>query len=92
VGSLEPGKRADLTVVDLRGVHASPAAPEDVLSPLVYAGRASDVVHVLIEGRPVLRDRQLLTLDAPAVAASARKHAERVARRAVLPTPVARAV
>lgn len=91
VGSLEEGKRADITVVDLRGVHASPSAPEDVLSPLVYAGRATDVVHVLIEGRPVLKDRQLLTLDGPAVAENARKQAARVAKRAVMPTPVARA-
>lgn len=92
VGSLEEGKRADITVVDLRGVHASPSAPEDVLGPLVHAGHATDVVHVLIDGKPVLKDRQLLTLDEPAVVASARKHANRVAARAVHPSPIARAV
>jgi cytosine/adenosine deaminase-related metal-dependent hydrolase len=91
LGSLEEGKRADITVVDLRGVHSSPSAPEDVLSPLVYAGRATDVVHVLIEGKPVMKDRQLLTMDGPAVVANARKQAERVAKRAVMPNPVARA-
>jgi cytosine/adenosine deaminase-related metal-dependent hydrolase len=91
VGSLEEGKRADITVVDLRGLHASPSAPEDVLAPLVYAGRASDVVHVLIDGKPVLKDRQLLTLDAAGVVANARQHAERIAARAVHPASLPKA-
>ncbi|XXF76561.1 5'-deoxyadenosine deaminase [Myxococcaceae bacterium GXIMD 01537] len=91
IGSLEVGKRADISVVDLRGAHASPSAPEDVLSPLVYAGRATDVVHVLIDGKPVMRDRQLLTLDAPAVVEAARRQSERVAKRAQRKAPIARA-
>jgi 5-methylthioadenosine/S-adenosylhomocysteine deaminase len=82
LGSLEEGKRADITVVDLSGLHALPADPMDVLSPLVYAARSNDVVHVLIDGRLVLKDRVLLTLDAQEVAANALRHAERVARRA----------
>ncbi|MBF5044315.1 5'-deoxyadenosine deaminase [Aggregicoccus sp. 17bor-14] len=85
VGSLEVGKRADVTVVDLRALHATPAPderPQDVLGPLVYAARASDVVHVLIDGRPVLMDRQLRTLDADDVAERARTHARRLAERA----------
>lgn len=81
LGSLEPGKRADITIVDLTDLHASPADPQDVLSPLVYAARASDVVHVLVGGRPVLKDRALVTLDAAAVAASARQHASRITAR-----------
>jgi cytosine/adenosine deaminase-related metal-dependent hydrolase len=82
VGSLEEGKRADITVVDLSGLHVTPSRPEDVLGPLVYAARASDVVHVLIDGRLVLKDRVLLTLDEAAVTASARQHAERLVARA----------
>jgi len=81
LGSLEAGKRADLTVVDLSGLHVTPSSPEDVLGPLVYAARASDVVHVLIDGRLVLKDRVLLTLDEASVATSARQHAERLTAR-----------
>ncbi|MDY7228546.1 5'-deoxyadenosine deaminase [Hyalangium rubrum] len=80
VGSLEVGKRADVTVVDLRGLHATPS-PENVLGTLVHAARATDVTHVLIDGRPVLKDRQLLTLDAHEVAESARKHSARIVER-----------
>ncbi len=80
VGSLEEGKRADVTVVDLRGLHTLPA-PENIPGVLVHAARASDVVHVLIDGRLVLKDRQLLTLDAAEVAESARRHAARLEER-----------
>jgi cytosine/adenosine deaminase-related metal-dependent hydrolase len=81
LGSLEEGKRADVTVVDLSGLHTTPADPRDVLSPLVYAARSSDVVHVLIDGKPVLKDRALLTLDAASVASNARQHSARIAAR-----------
>ncbi|ATB27910.1 5'-deoxyadenosine deaminase [Melittangium boletus] len=81
LGSLEAGKRADVTVVDLSGLHTTPFDPRDVLSPLVYAARSSDVVHVIIDGRLVLKDRTLLTLDASAVAASAHQHSARIAAR-----------
>lgn len=80
VGSIEAGKRADLTVVDVSGLHAGPT-PEDVLSSLVHSGRSSDVSHVFIDGRQVLRDGVLTTLDAPAVLASANAHVERILRR-----------
>jgi cytosine/adenosine deaminase-related metal-dependent hydrolase len=53
-----------------------------VLSPLVYSARSTDVVHVLIDGKAVLKDRVLLTLDEAAVASSARKQATRVSSRA----------
>jgi cytosine/adenosine deaminase-related metal-dependent hydrolase len=82
VGSLEEGKRADITVMDLSGIHTSPCDPRDVLSPLVYSARSTDVVHVLIDGKPVLKDRVLLTLDEGAVASSARQQATRIASRA----------
>ena len=82
VGSLEEGKRADITVVDLSDPHSTPSDPRDVLSPLVYAARSTDVVHVLIEGKPVLKNGVLLTLDAAAVATQARHHSARIASRA----------
>jgi cytosine/adenosine deaminase-related metal-dependent hydrolase len=80
VGSIEAGKRGDLTVVDMSGLHAGPSA-EDVLAPLVHAARGSDVAHVFIDGKPVLKDGVLTTLDAPAVLSSARGHVDRILRR-----------
>lgn len=81
VGSLEPGKRADIAVVDLNGVHTAPGA-EEVESELVYASRASDVRHVLVDGRQVVRDGRLLTLDRKQVVTEARRQAERLFARA----------
>jgi len=80
IGSLEPGKKADLAVVDLRGPHAVPSS-DDVVAQLVYSGQMTDVKHVLIDGRLVMRDRELLTLDLEAIAAQAVEHGKRIAQR-----------
>jgi 5-methylthioadenosine/S-adenosylhomocysteine deaminase len=80
-GSLEPGKRADLIVVDLDQVHNVPRFARDpnaVYSQLVYAGKASDVVDVMCNGRWLMRDRRLLTLDEEALGAAAREVARRI--------------
>jgi 5-methylthioadenosine/S-adenosylhomocysteine deaminase len=61
IGTLEPGKRADMITVRLDQPHAVPLY--DPISQLVYALKSSDVRDVMINGRPVVRDRQLLTLD-----------------------------
>jgi 5-methylthioadenosine/S-adenosylhomocysteine deaminase len=80
-GSLEPGKRADLIVVDLDQVHNVPRFARDpnaVYSQLVYAGKATDVVDVMCNGRWLMRDRRLLTLDEEALGAAARDVARRI--------------
>jgi cytosine/adenosine deaminase-related metal-dependent hydrolase len=79
-GSIEPGKRADIVVVSLDGMHAEP--PTDPVATLVYATTATDVRHVVVDGRVVVKDRELLTLDADSVRAGARAEAKRVAARA----------
>jgi len=81
IGSLEVGKRADIAVVDLQGVHVVPEA-EQVHSQLVYASRASDVRHVLVGGRQVVSDGRLLTLDRERVVRQAQVHARRLRERA----------
>ena len=78
VGSIEVGKRADLSVVQLGSAHATPGG-EDVIAQLVFAGKAEDVSDVMIDGQWVMKNREVLTLDEPRVIASARKHAERIA-------------
>ncbi len=65
IGSLEPGKRGDLIVLDMNKPHLTPMY--NIPSHLVYAARGSDVVHSVINGRVVMRDRRLLTMDEDAV-------------------------
>jgi 5-methylthioadenosine/S-adenosylhomocysteine deaminase len=65
-GSLEPGKRADLTIIDMTGIHNWPHFSnhsEAVYSRLVYATKSTDVTSVICNGRWLMRDRQLLTVD-----------------------------
>lgn len=76
IGSIEVGKRADLVIIDRDDLHQIPLY--NVYSDLVYATKASDVLTVLINGRTVMRDRKLLTLDEAAIKESARVFRERV--------------
>jgi 5-methylthioadenosine/S-adenosylhomocysteine deaminase len=78
IGSLEEGKRADLVVVGLDALHQTPRY--DVYSHLVYATKASDVRTVVIEGRVVMRERRLLTLDEPLIKRKASAIRERISR------------
>ncbi len=66
IGSLKPGKRADLAVVDVNRIHNWPHFfnhNEAIYSRLIYAAKSADVAHVLCNGRWLLRDRLLLTVD-----------------------------
>jgi 5-methylthioadenosine/S-adenosylhomocysteine deaminase len=65
IGSLEPGKLADLIVIDTSGTHLTPLY--DVYSALVYAANPRDVRTTIIHGRIVMEDRRLLTVDAAEV-------------------------
>ena len=81
IGSLVPGKRADVIVVDLSGLHNTPRFhrdPEAVYSQLVYACKSNDVRDVWCNGRPLMRGRELLTIDLPAVMAQAQDIARRI--------------
>ncbi|HHD56624.1 MAG TPA: S-adenosylhomocysteine deaminase, partial [Desulfobulbaceae bacterium] len=67
IGSLEVGKKADLIVVDFDRPHLRPVY--NSVSHLVYAARGADVVHSMINGRLVMKNRKILTLDEPAILA-----------------------
>jgi 5-methylthioadenosine/S-adenosylhomocysteine deaminase len=73
IGSLEPGKRADLIVVDMSSARQTPVY--DPISHLVYATHGDDVRTTIVNGRVLMRDRKVLTLDESAVLADARKQA-----------------
>ena len=76
IGSLEAGKRADLAIVSTASARLTPLY--DPVSHLVYAAHGDDVRTVMVNGRVLMRDRKMLTLDEPAVLAEARKLADAV--------------
>ena len=61
IGSLEVGKKADCIVLDLNQPHLTPMYQP--ISHLVYAAKGSDVVHSVVNGKLLMQDRKLLTLD-----------------------------
>ena len=76
VGSLEPGKRADVITVSTAAARQTPMY--DPLSHLVYVTRGDDVRTTIVNGRVLMRDRNVLTLDASRVVSDARALAEKV--------------
>lgn len=76
IGSLEVGKRADLLVINRDTLNQIPAY--NIYSDLVYATKASDVETVVINGRIVMRDRRLLTLNETAVKKEARAFRDKI--------------
>jgi len=80
-GSLTPGKRADIAVVELTGLHDTPRFgrdPERVYAQLVYACKSTDVRDVWCNGRPLMRERRLLTVDSEIVSREAQSVAGRI--------------
>jgi 5-methylthioadenosine/S-adenosylhomocysteine deaminase len=76
IGSLEPGKKADLILISLDTPNAVPMY--DVYAQIAYSLKASDVETVIINGRTVMRDHKLLTLDEPRILQKAREYQKSV--------------
>jgi 5-methylthioadenosine/S-adenosylhomocysteine deaminase len=76
IGSLETGKRADVIAVSMTSARQTPMY--DPLSHLVYVTRGDDVKTTIVNGRVLMRDRKMLTLDEARVLADARALAEKV--------------
>lgn len=74
IGTIETGKRADLTLVNTDKLHTTPRP--DPLSTIVYASEAGDVETVIIDGEVVMREGQLLTMNEQDVIRSAQKSSE----------------
>lgn len=80
-GSLVPGKRADLILVDLSPLHNSPRFdrdPNGAYAQIVYAGKSTDVTDVMVNGQWLMRDRQLLTLNEAELLAQAAEYARKI--------------
>mgnify|MGYP000864027040 FL=1 len=83
IGSLEAGKLADVIVVSQRRAHAVPQFSTtglNVYSQLAYTAAATDVRDVFVDGRQVVSDGRVLTIDVPQVLGRARSLAERINR------------
>jgi 5-methylthioadenosine/S-adenosylhomocysteine deaminase len=76
VGSIEAGKRADVITVSMTAARQTPMY--DPLSHLVYTTRGDDVRTTIVNGRVLMRDRRVLTLNEGAVLGEARALAEKV--------------
>jgi len=77
IGTIEVGKRADLTLLNVEALHTTPHP--DPVSTIVYSAEASDVEAVIIDGRVVMRSGHLTTLDESAVILEAKEQSKRVA-------------
>lgn len=80
-GSLEVGKRADVIVLQAHPLHNIPhydVNKDSVYSQIVYAAKSADVQHVLCDGKWLMRDRELLTLDENMLTQKAARYAEEI--------------
>ena len=80
-GSLEQGKRADLILVDISPLHNSPRFSRDsdsIYSQLVYAGKATDVTDVMVNGKWLMQNRELLTLNEKELTDAAQEYARKI--------------
>ena len=80
-GSLEPGKRADLIFVDINTLHNSPRFhrdPDGIYAQLVYAAKSTDVTDVMVNGKWLMQDRQLLAINELDLLEHAAEYAHRV--------------
>lgn len=78
-GVLEAGRAADIVLFDLDRPHLYPR--HDLVANVVHAARGSDVSHVIVDGRLLYREGELLTLDEERIMAEAERHAKRMVGR-----------
>ncbi|OQW98824.1 MAG: S-adenosylhomocysteine deaminase [Desulfobacteraceae bacterium A6] len=78
-GSLEPGKKADIIILDTRKPHLTPMY--NPLSHLVYAARGSDVQTSVINGRLIMEERKLLSLDISKIAGKVMRIAKDIGKK-----------
>ena len=63
IGSLETGKKADIAIIDFSSAHTTPSSKIDIVSHLVYACNGSDVLSTIVDGKVLMENKKLLTLD-----------------------------
>lgn len=88
IGSIEPGKKADLLMIDMTQPCLSPVIMQpvrNVVPNLVYSAKGSEVELVMVDGRVLVEDFQVLSVDEKQVVRDAQEAAERVCRAAQEP-------
>lgn len=81
IGSLEPGKKADLILIEIETLHNSPSFRHSefgVYAQLVYAGKSTDVSDVMVNGNWLMKDHQLLVADEKDLIAQSQVYAEKM--------------
>lgn len=81
IGSIEPGKKADLVLLDLDQTHSLPRFdrdPDAIYSRLVYSAKSTDVTDVMVAGQWLMTGRQIHTVDEAALQAEADEYAKRI--------------
>ncbi|MFX1252468.1 MAG: amidohydrolase [Promethearchaeota archaeon] len=63
IGSIEEGKKADMILIDFQRPHLSPTSSHNLISNVVWCGKASDVTDVIIDGQIILKDCKFAQLD-----------------------------
>ncbi|MDQ0470773.1 amidohydrolase family protein [Labrys wisconsinensis] len=82
VGSLEPGKKADVILLDVSTAWANPLRPENLVTNIVYNACGRDVTHVFVDGECLVDDQRLTRMDEAEVIREAQHVAEDVWQRA----------
>jgi 5-methylthioadenosine/S-adenosylhomocysteine deaminase len=81
VGSIVPGKRADMIMIGINELHNSPnfrRDPEGIYSQIIYAAKSTDISHMMVNGQWLMRDRELLTLDEKSLITEAQAYAQKI--------------
>lgn len=81
IGSIEVGKKADLAILNLNHFHTFPSFDADPISRIVYSAAASDVETTIIDGRIVMKDRKMKTIDPHIVMKEADRSIKRLLKR-----------
>ncbi|WP_162987390.1 5'-deoxyadenosine deaminase [Metabacillus litoralis] len=81
IGSLEVGKKADVVILDLNDFHTYPSTEVDPISRIVYSATRADVETSIINGKIVMEDQRLLTIDKSIVLKEANSSIQRLLRR-----------
>ena len=76
IGSLEAGKRADIAIVDFDSLHQTPYY--NIYSSLVYSTKAGDVNTVIVNGKILMREKRLLTLNESAIKKDANLYRQKI--------------
>lgn len=79
IGSIEPGKNADLVLMDLENVHSMPE--ENIYSSIIYSARSTDVKTVIVDGKVVMKNRELRTIDEQQVVKNIRPQIKKLLNR-----------